>query len=155
MKYFVAADAVVTDGENYLVIKRGGEYQKGTYAFPGGFMEADETGLEAAIRELKEETGVEVKEFDFVNQLVFDEPDRDERGRVISIVCLFYIGQSKNRTPVPMDDADEAMWVERKELESLIREKMMFLDHADMANWAFQEIDDLMDSLKYNYDFVG
>ena len=53
------------------------------WAFPGGFMNIDETTGDAARRELEEETGLKVKELHRVN--VFDAVGRDPRERVITV----------------------------------------------------------------------
>ena len=61
----VTADMIVLTDEpepKILLIQRGGEPFKGCWAFPGGFMDIDETTEECARRELKEETGLEVGE---------------------------------------------------------------------------------------------
>ena len=66
----VTADCIViTKEENakVLLIQRGNEPDKGTWAFPGGFMNMDETTEQCAIRELEEETGLKVKD---VHQIV-------------------------------------------------------------------------------------
>ena len=59
----VTADAVVFgfDGKslNLLLINRGIEPYKGSWALPGGFININETAEDGALRELKEETGVE------------------------------------------------------------------------------------------------
>lgn len=59
----VTADCIIfgMDGNavRILLIKRGAEPFKGKWAFPGGFMNIDETAEECALRELKEETGLE------------------------------------------------------------------------------------------------
>ena len=58
----VTADAVLfaeKDGQTYvLLIQRGNEPYKGCWAFPGGFLEMDETVARCAERELEEETGI-------------------------------------------------------------------------------------------------
>ncbi|MCC8034796.1 MAG: NUDIX domain-containing protein [Rikenellaceae bacterium] len=60
--YFNPSAAVacfVRDGQdNLLVAVRGKEPARGTYDLPGGFVDENETGEEAILRELKEETGL-------------------------------------------------------------------------------------------------
>ena len=66
-----------------LLIERGIEPYKGRWAFPGGFLKMDETAEEGALRELKEETGLENA---YIQQLhTFSDPNRDPRERVITI----------------------------------------------------------------------
>ncbi len=107
----VSSDCVLFgfDGKdlNILLIERGKEPYKGRWAFPGGFLNIDETVEQCAKRELKEETGL-----DNINlrQLgAFSDVDRDPRGRVISVV--FYAVVNMNDTdPVAGDDAAGARW---------------------------------------------
>ena len=60
-----ACVAVLRDGE-VLLARRAVEPRKGRYVLPGGFVEFDETPYEAARRELREETGLEVGELDLL-----------------------------------------------------------------------------------------
>ena len=66
-----------------LLIERGIEPFKGKWAFPGGFLNMDETAGEGAMRELKEETGLENAYIEQFN--TYSEPGRDPRERVITI----------------------------------------------------------------------
>ena len=66
-----------------LLIERGIEPYKGRWAFPGGFLKMDETAEVGALRELKEETGLENA---YIQQFhTFSDPNRDPRERVITI----------------------------------------------------------------------
>ncbi|MBU1976251.1 MAG: NUDIX hydrolase [Nanoarchaeota archaeon] len=83
----VASDAVVFTVLNnelqVLLIKRRYPPFKGTYALPGGFLQQHESPEEAAIRELREETGVQKLH---LHQLgAYGDPKRDPRGRVLSV----------------------------------------------------------------------
>lgn len=69
-----------------LLVKRKNPPFKGQWAFPGGFVEQDEDLMEAARRELKEETGVSGV---FFEQLfTFGEVGRDPRGRVVTVAYV-------------------------------------------------------------------
>jgi 8-oxo-dGTP diphosphatase len=91
-----------------LLIKRKNEPFKDCWAFPGGFLDMNETLSECASRELKEETGLTVpsKELSFVTML--DDVERDPRGRVLSAVfaCLL----REDVTVQASDDAKEVAW---------------------------------------------
>jgi 8-oxo-dGTP diphosphatase len=91
-KISVAVDIVLVYDKWILLIKRKNEPFKDCWALPGGFVEEDETFKEAAIRELKEETGYEItdKMFGSYHPLINDEVNRDPRGRVISIAYRTY-----------------------------------------------------------------
>ncbi|MCD8293159.1 MAG: NUDIX hydrolase [Prevotellaceae bacterium] len=105
----VATDCVVFgfDGRKLyiLLIERGREPYKGRWAFPGGFLNMDETAEAGAKRELQEETGLTPS---YVEQFyVCTNPDRDPRERVISIAHLALV---KLQTVQGGDDAARAGW---------------------------------------------
>lgn len=116
----VSADCVLFgfDGEdlNVLLIERGREPFKGRWTFPGGFMEMDETTLQCAERELKEETGLDGL---YLEQLgAYSGVDRDPRGRVIT-VAYFALVQISENDPVAGDDAANARWFAIKDIPPL------------------------------------
>ena len=88
----VTSDCVVITKEEQpkvLLIQRGFDPYKGSWAFPGGFMNMDETTEECAIRELEEETGLKVTT---VHQIgAYSKVDRDPRGRTITVAYLAII----------------------------------------------------------------
>lgn len=88
-----------------LLIERGIEPFKGKWAFPGGFLNMDETAEEGALRELKEETGLENAYIEQFN--TYSDPGRDPRERVITIAhyALVRIQEVKGG-----DDAAKAQW---------------------------------------------
>ena len=82
----VTADAVLfaeKDGQMYvLLIQRGNDPYKGYWAFPGGFLNMDETVAHCAERELEEETGIVLTGMQLVG--IYSDVERDPRGRVIT-----------------------------------------------------------------------
>lgn len=90
---------------NVLLVERGIEPYKGRWAFPGGFLTPDESAEEGAMRELKEETGLETA---YVEQFhAYSTPDRDPRERVITIA---YFALVKIQEVKGGDDAADARW---------------------------------------------
>ena len=105
----VTADCIVYSREgnklSILLIKRKNPPYKDCWAFPGGFVNIDESAEEAAVRELKEETGLEISNIEQLK--AYSNPDRDPRERVITIA---FIAESLNREVKGGDDAKEAKW---------------------------------------------
>jgi ADP-ribose pyrophosphatase YjhB (NUDIX family) len=92
-----------------LLIKRNNHPYINCRALPGGFVNITESCEAAAVRELKEETGLENI---YLEQLcTVSEPDRDPRMRVISVAHMALINQNAV-APVAGDDADAAQWFE-------------------------------------------
>ena len=84
---WLAADAVVFDDTGrLLLIRRKFPPFQGQFALPGGFVEIGETTEAAALRELKEETGLEGSSPLLIG--VYSDPGRDPRRHVVSIVYL-------------------------------------------------------------------
>ena len=105
----VTADMIVLTDESepkILLIQRGDEPFKGCWAFPGGFMNMDETTEQCARRELKEETSLEIGEVQQVG--AYSTVDRDPRGRTITVAYITNIPQEL--PVVGLDDAAEAKW---------------------------------------------
>ncbi|MFX0167850.1 MAG: NUDIX domain-containing protein [Candidatus Hodarchaeota archaeon] len=83
----LAVDAVIYLNDNRLVlIARKNAPFKGWWALPGGIVEVGETVEQAIIREVREETGLEIELQNLVG--VFSNPDRDPRGHIVSIAFL-------------------------------------------------------------------
>ena len=119
------------EGWEVLLIRRANAPYKGQWAFPGGFVNMDETLEEAAERELKEETGLSGIS---LSQLgAFSAVDRDPRTRTIAVAFTGLAGPDLPQ-PEGMDDADEADWFDLKDLPALA------FDHADMLAHALRRI---------------
>ena len=90
-----------------LLVKRGIEPFTGQYAIPGGFVLENESLDQAAMRELREETGVaEV----YLEQLYsFGDPKRDPRGRVITVAYYALISAEHSQLRAG-SDAAAAAW---------------------------------------------
>ena len=81
----LTADIIIENQEGAIVlIRRKNEPFKGMWALPGGKLEGNETIEQTAIREAKEETGLDIRIIQLVG--VYSKPNRDPRGRYVSIV---------------------------------------------------------------------
>lgn len=127
----VTADCLVfahtDEGMKLLLIQRKNEPCKGKWAFPGGFMDIDETTIDAARRELKEETGLVVGELHRVG--IFDAVDRDPRERIITVA--YYTILDKPAEVSGLDDAAQAKWFLLTELPDLAFDHKEILQEAE------------------------
>lgn len=108
-----------------LLIERGIEPYKGRWAFPGGFLNMEESAEEGALRELKEETGLTGA---YIEQFhTFTDPNRDPRERVITIAyyALVRIQEVKGG-----DDAAKAQWFALDEVPQLAFDHDLILRRA-------------------------
>ena len=114
---------------NVLLIERGNDPYKGCWAFPGGFLNMDESALEGAKRELYEETGLRDA---YIHQFhAFSAPDRDPRERVISIAYFALVRLTDVKAG---DDAAKAQWFPLDEIPPLA------FDHDKMLREALKAL---------------
>lgn len=105
----IGALAVVLHEGQVLLVQRSKQPDAGLWGFPGGHVEWGETVLEAAARELLEETGVVANPLRYIDNL--DLLGRDDTGKVLShyllvgVLCRYQSG-----TPAAADDALDARW---------------------------------------------
>lgn len=107
----LAVDCIVLFNSRVVLIYRKNE-PKG-WALPGGFVQYGETVEQAVVREVKEETGLEL---DDLRQFhVYSDPNRDPRWHCVSIVFV-----AKGRGDLMAgDDADEVMLADINALEEV------------------------------------
>jgi len=105
----VAVDVLIRKDDGYVFIKRKNEPYRGCWAIPGGLVEYGETVEQAAEREAKEETGLDVKLIRLVG--VYSDPTRDPRGHCISIAYLAEVVSGELRAAT---DAKKAKIFKRK-----------------------------------------
>lgn len=114
-----------------FLIKRKYNPYKGMWALPGGFIRKKEGPMRAAMRELKEETGVGGV---YLEQLyTFGNPSRDPRGRVITIAYLALVPRHTVRLKASFDAAD----VDIFPIKKLPR---LAFDHAQILSYALTRL---------------
>ncbi|HRB71200.1 NUDIX hydrolase [Flavobacterium sp. WV_118_3] len=130
---FLTVDAVIVkktrSDYSILLIKRANEPFKNDWALPGGFVDQDEDLMDAAIRELFEETTIKTDHLEQIG--AFGKPFRDPRSHTVSVA---YFGMvPENTVAVAADDAKEAAWFPIKELPKLA------FDHQEIVTLALQK----------------
>lgn len=133
--YPISVDSVIfgyTEGKlKVALIERKNEPFAGMWAIPGGFMEGNETVEETALRELKEETGINDV---YLEQFhVFNKPGRDPRGPTVT-VALFALINSDHCHLIASEDAAKAKWWPAYELPSLA------FDHDEIYKKALESL---------------
>jgi 8-oxo-dGTP diphosphatase len=130
--YLTVDLAILTVRENrlqVLTIERGHDPYAGQAALPGGFVRAGEDLAEAAARELAEETGLTSEHLHLEQLSVYSAPDRDPRGRVVSVAFLAIAPD----LPMPQagSDARSARWAPVGEVrDTLAFDHPVILDDA-------------------------
>ncbi len=135
---FMTVDAVVVQSGHILLVKRGDMPGKGLWALPGGFLNQDETMLDGAIRELKEETKIKVPvpvlKGSIKESKTFDAPNRSQRGRTITQAFLIDLGFDERLPKVKgSDDAEKAFWVPLNEVVK--QQDKFFEDHFHLISF--------------------
>lgn len=138
----VTVDIVIFTGEvpDLLLIRRDRFPFEGYWALPGGFVEMDESLEEAALRELKEETGVLNVPLTEIG--AFGAPDRDPRGRVITIAYGTVLEKSTLKLEAG-SDASEVGWFSIHDLPKLA------FDHAEIIRKALEKLNE---ALRFNIE---
>lgn len=110
--------ALVRRGDRFLLVRRAKPPNQGRWGFPGGVQELGETVVEAALRELAEETGVQGASPRILTAL--DAIERDEAGRIhyhyTLIVVQFDWASGEGEAA---DDAEALGWFRLEDIETL------------------------------------
>lgn len=145
----VTVDLVVLvaerSGRRVLLIRRRHRPFEGRWALPGGFVEMNESLDEAARRELAEETGLvlpnpaargrrERTRVRMEQLHTFGRPDRDPRGRTITVAYLILIPKGRIPATTAGDDAAETAWFSCRRLPRLA------FDHDEIIRCALQRL---------------
>ncbi len=127
---------IYNENNDFLLIKRKNNPYKDFWAFPGGFVDYGESVEDAAVREAKEETSIDVELSKLVG--VYSNPNRDPRGHTVSIVFLA-----------------KGNFVDRKAADDAKDIKIFTFEEAFTTDLAFDHKDILKDiykSLNLSYD---
>jgi bifunctional NMN adenylyltransferase/nudix hydrolase len=134
---FVTVDAVVINNGHILLVKRRSAPGKGLWALPGGFLNQSEKIRHAIIRELIEETRIDVHPNLLKSALKgiepFDAPNRSLRGRTITHAGLIVLNYKDNPRVKGSDDAEKAKWFTINEFYQMTEQ--MFEDHHSIGQF--------------------
>jgi len=141
----VTVDIVIftiqSDELKVLLIKRGIPPFKGQFALPGGFVHEDESLDNAAIRELREETGVSDV---YLEQLYsFGEPGRDPRERIVTVAYYALVSADRSQLAAGTDTTEAAWW-------RLSKLPALAFDHRKIVDYALERLRN-----KLEYTTVG
>jgi 8-oxo-dGTP diphosphatase len=115
-KPVVGVGAIILNGDQILLEKRKNSPGKGKWSVPGGLVDLGETAEQAIIREVKEETGLEVYNPRLVD--VVSYISLNEKGSVVyHYVIIDYLVTSKGGKPKAASDAEDLKWVPFYEVE--------------------------------------
>jgi 8-oxo-dGTP diphosphatase len=126
----LTADALVhcPEKNSVLLIKRLNPPFENQWALPGGFIEEYELPLAACIRELREETGLQLNKGQLIG--VFGEKGRDPRGWTVSLAYHFVVDSSGMEWISAGSDSKEVQWYVLSSLPELA------FDHFDIIRSA-------------------
>ena len=113
----VGVGAVIVRGDRALIVRRGHEPRKGEWSLPGGLLDLGESLADAARREVREETGLEVELGPIIE--TFDRVHRDAEGRIrYHFVIVDFVCWSDRGDAVAGSDAEAVAWVTEGEIEN-------------------------------------
>jgi 8-oxo-dGTP diphosphatase len=114
---FLGVGAVIIHDNRVLLVRRANPPLQGEWSIPGGLVETGETTRDAIVREVLEETGLQVEVTELVE--VFERILRDEQSRVqYHYVLLDYQCRVRDGAAQAGSDVSELLWATMSELES-------------------------------------
>lgn len=145
-----------------LMVKRKKWPYQGCWALPGGFSDENETLLDAAKRELKEETSIDNLHIEHLN--IYSNPGRDPRGWIISSAYFALVNEKHLEKRKASDDAEDVQLISFEDLLSMDKgdpngdfeqnkDKLSF-DHKLIVNDAFNAIQNKMLSTDIAKEFL-
>ena len=109
--------ALIFQGKRILLAQRGKQPLLGWWSLPGGVLETGESLVDGIRREVREETGLEVKPVEIAT--VFERIMPDDKGRTeYHYVLIDYVCRVTGGTAQPATDVSALAWVREEELES-------------------------------------
>jgi ADP-ribose pyrophosphatase YjhB (NUDIX family) len=114
----IGIGVVVWRADKVLLVKRRNPPQQGFWSLPGGKQELGETIRHTAVREVREETGLEIKPLDIITAL--DAISLDQQGRIEFHYTLVEVAaEAGEGEPQPLDDVTDVCWATLDEVEQL------------------------------------
>ena len=110
----LTVDTIIIDNESVVLIKRLNNPYMNHWAIPGGFVEYGEEVETAAVREAKEETGLDIELTELVG--VYSRPDRDPRGHTVTVA---YTAKIVGGTLESDSDAKDARFFKFDEIKNI------------------------------------
>jgi 8-oxo-dGTP diphosphatase len=115
---FVGAGVLVHRQGKLLLVKRTKEPGKGTWSFPGGAVELGETTVEAALREVKEETGLDI-EIESLFDVVTYLPGERGTGSKNQVIVVDYLAKPKKGRVRLNAESSDFGWFTPKQVSTL------------------------------------
>jgi len=115
----VSVAAIIKKGDKYLLVRQGkGEHHQGLWAFPGGQVKSNETLDSAVIREVQEETGLDVSVENFFCAQIFKNDRLTEFKQYPNVVVLFYNCNVLKGNALPGSDVEKCIWITLEEMKN-------------------------------------
>ena len=114
----VGVGTVVLDGDMVLMIQRGKPPRQGSWSLPGGAQELGETIREAARREVREETGLQIEIFGLIDVVDSVRSDADDKIEY-HYTLIDLAGYSVGGTLMAGGDAQDCRWFTRTEINAM------------------------------------
>tara|TARA_B100000405_G_C16680773_1_gene409244 strand:- start:639 stop:1091 length:453 start_codon:yes stop_codon:yes gene_type:complete len=114
----VGVGTVVMDSDMVLMIKRGKPPRQGSWSLPGGAQELGETIREAARREVREETGLQIEIFGLIDVVDSVRSDADDKIEY-HYTLIDLAGYSVGGTLMAGGDAQDCRWFTRTEINAM------------------------------------